>query len=213
MKTEDLIETLAADLKPVSPLALPKRLLTAMSAGAAITSVFVVLGYGLREDLSAALGQLDFWRKLGFTLAIALLGLSAVFQASRPGARVTGRTWMMIAPFIAMACLGLTELAALDPSERRATWLGQTSLSCPWSILMLSVPVLTGLLIGMRRLAPTRPTIGGFVAGLAAGGIAATLYSLHCPEWAASFVATWYGLGIFASGMLGAVLGRRVLHW
>jgi hypothetical protein len=213
MKTEDVIETLAADLKPISPLALQKRLLKALSIGAAITCAIVVLGYGLREDLFAALGRWDFWRKLAFTLAVALLGLCTVFQASRPGAQVARRAWTMLAPFVAIVCIGLAELATLEPTERRATWLGQTSLSCPWSILLLSVPVLTALLIGMRRLAPTRPGIAGFAAGLASGGIAAALYGLHCPEWSASFVATWYALGILASAMLGAVVGRRVLRW
>jgi hypothetical protein len=57
------------------------------------------------------------------------------------------------------------------------------------------------------------PTIAGLAAGLTSGGLAATMYALHCPEWAASFVATWYALGILASGALGAVAGRRVLRW
>jgi hypothetical protein len=213
MKTEDLIQTLAADLTPIPPLALQKHLLRAASMGAAITAAIVIFGYGLRHDFPAALGQWDFWRKLTFTLAVALLGLSTVFQASRPDSRVRGRAWAMIAPFVILGCLALVELASLDTSVRRATWLGQTAKSCPWSILLLSVPVLTMLMLGMRRLAPGRPLIAGFAAGLASGGIAATLYGLHCPEWAASFVATWYALGIFASGMLGALVGRRVLRW
>jgi hypothetical protein len=212
MKTEDLIETLAADLRPVPPFALQLRLLKAALVGAACTGAIVIL-WGLRDDLVAALGQWDLWRKLAFTVAVAVLGLAAVFQASRPDVRVTGRAWMMIVPFVIIACLGFTELAMLDSIERRATWLGQTALICPWSILLLSVPVLIALMIGMRRLAPTRPAIAGFAAGVASGAIAATLYGLHCPEWAASFVATWYALGIFASGMLGAVVGWRLLRW
>jgi hypothetical protein len=212
MRTEDLIEALAADLKPISPVALQKRLLRAASIGTAIT-LAIVLGSGLRDDLVLALGQLDFWRKPMFTFAVALLGLSTVFQASRPGTELTRRAFWIIAPFVVIACLALVELAPLDAAERRVTWLGQTSLSCPFGILLLSIPVLTALLVSMRRLAPTRPAIAGFAAGLASGGLAATMYSLHCPEWAASFVATWYALGILASGVLGAVVGRRVLHW
>jgi hypothetical protein len=187
-------------------------LLRAASIGTGIT-LAIVLGIGLRQDLASALGQLDFLRKLVFTLAVALIGLSTVFQASRPGTEVTRRALWMIAPFVAIACLALVELAPLDAAERRVIWLGQTSLSCPLNILLLSVPVLIALMAGMRRLAPTRPVIAGFAAGLASGGLAATMYALHCPEWAASFVATWYALGILASGVLGAVAGRRVLRW
>jgi hypothetical protein len=213
MKTEDLIEKLAGDLTPTPPGALRKRVLRAASIGAAITFALVALGYGLREDLVPALGRLDFWRKLAFTLAVASLGVAAVVRVSRPDAKVTARALWLLAPFAVIACLALIELAPLHPADRRAAWLGQTAMSCPWSILLLSTPVLISLLLSMRRLAPTRPAIAGLIAGLASGGIGATLYGLHCPEWAASFVATWYVLGILASGMLGAVSGRRVLRW
>jgi hypothetical protein len=213
MKTEDLIEALAADLQPISPFALQKRLLMAAAIGAAVTLAVVAFGYGWREDLAAALGEWSFWRKLTFTLTVSLLGLWAAFRASRPGLDAIPRALWTLAPFAVIACLALMELAKLDASERRGAWLGQTWLSCPWSILALSVPVLIALLLAMRRLAPTRPAIAGLTAGLASGGLAATMYGLHCPDWAASFVATWYALGILASAVLGAVIGRRTLRW
>jgi hypothetical protein len=213
MRTEDLIERLAADLQPIAQGAMRRRVYRAASIGAAIAFALVALGYGLREDFIDALGRLDFWRKFGFTLAVGLLGLAAVVRASRPGAKVLVRGIWLLAPFIAIAALALAELAPLQAAERRETLLGQTAMSCPWSILALSVPVLTALLLSMRRLAPTRPPIAGLVAGLASGGIAATMYGLHCPEWAASFVATWYALGIIASGLLGAAAGSRMLRW
>jgi hypothetical protein len=213
MRTEQLIEKLAADLQPIPRGALHRRLIRAVAIGAAIAFAIVALGYGFREDLLVASAQLHFWRKLGFTLAVAGLGLTAVLSASRPGAGVKAPALWLLAPFAFIACLAVVELAGLDPAVRRATWLGETAMSCPWSILLLSIPVLTTLLISMHRLAPTRPAIAGLVAGLASGGVAATIYGLHCPEWAASFVATWYALGIIASGILGAATGRRVLRW
>jgi hypothetical protein len=213
MKTEKLIEALAADLQPIPSFALQKRLLSAAAVGAAITLAIVAFGYGWREDLAAAVGEGHFWRKLTFTLAVALLALWAAFQANRPGVDVVPRALWMLAPFAVIACLALVELAPLDTSEWRVIWLGRTWLSCPWSILALSVPVLIALLLAMRRLAPTHPAIAGLTAGLAAGGLAATMYGLHCDERSASFVATWYALGILASGVLGAAIGRRVLRW
>jgi hypothetical protein len=213
MKTEELIERLAADLQPIPHGAMRRRVFRATSMGAAIAFVFVALGYGLRDDLIDALGRLDFWRKLGFTLVVGVLGLAAVLQASRPGVKVMARVIWLAAPFVAIASLAVVELTPLPAAERRTIWLGETAMSCPWSILALSVPVLTALLLSMRPLAPTRPPIAGLVAGLAAGGLAATMYALHCPEWAASFVATWYALGIVASGLLGAAVGSRVLRW
>jgi hypothetical protein len=213
MRTEELIEKLTTNLQPVPPGALLKRLLRAASIGGVIAFAIVALGYELREDLIAALGRPDFWRKLVFTLAVGLLGLAAVAQICRPGAKVVSRAVWLVAPFALIVGLALIKLAPLQPAERWATWLGQTAASCPWSILLLSIPVLIPLLHAMRQLAPTRPVIAGLFAGVASGGLAATMYGLHCPEWAVSFVATWYALGIIASGMLGAAAGSRVLRW
>jgi hypothetical protein len=213
MKTEDLIETLATDLKPIQPGALRKLVFRAAAIGTVMTFVVVVLAFGWREDIMTAVARADFWRKLLFTLAVALLGLATVVRVSRPGTEVTWRALWLIAPFALIVALSVMELVPLQPSERRATWLGETAMLCPVSILLLSVPVLIPLLIGMRRFAPTRPAVAGLVAGLTSGGLAATMYGLHCPEWAASFVATWYSLGIIASGVLGAMIGRRFLRW
>jgi hypothetical protein len=39
------------------------------------------------------------------------------------------------------------------------------------------------------------------------------VYSLHCPETAAPFVAFWYLLGISIPTAGGALLGPRLLRW
>ena len=46
-----------------------------------------------------------------------------------------------------------------------------------------------------------------------AGGVAATVYGLHCPENTFTFVALWYSLGVLLLAALGAVVGRWVLRW
>jgi hypothetical protein len=65
----------------------------------------------------------------------------------------------------------------------------------------------------MRRFAPTRPTLAGAAAGLLSGGLAATVYGLHCQETAIPFVAIFYTLGIVLSTAAGAIIGSRVLRW
>ena len=69
------------------------------------------------------------------------------------------------------------------------------------------------LVFVVRQFAPTRLRATGAVIGLAAGAASATLYSLHCPEAGASFVLTWYSLGIAAATAIGAALGPRLLRW
>jgi hypothetical protein len=55
--------------------------------------------------------------------------------------------------------------------------------------------------------------VSGAVAGLLAGGLAATLYATHCPDDSPLFVAIWYSLAIALVVLAGAVVGRRVLRW
>ncbi len=53
------------------------------------------------------------------------------------------------------------------------------------------------ILIGVKRTgAPTHPTLAGAMAGLLAGGIAATFYAAHCFDDSPLFVAIWYTLAV-----------------
>ena len=45
------------------------------------------------------------------------------------------------------------------------------------------------------------------------GGLATTLYGLHCPEHTAAFVAVWYTLGMTLAVIGGAVIGRFAFRW
>ena len=112
-----------------------------------------------------------------------------------------------------MAAIGLVSWLS-EPADRRlAALLGHSWLSCPPSVLVLSLPALAAALWAVQGLAPTRPRMAGFAAGLLAGSVGAFSYSLSCPEASAAFVAVWYSLGIGLTGVAGAILGSRVLRW
>lgn len=66
---------------------------------------------------------------------------------------------------------------------------------------------------GARQFAPTRPRAAGAAVGLVTASVAATLYGLHCPERAATFVVVWYSLGILLATLVGGLLGGRLLRW
>jgi hypothetical protein len=84
---------------------------------------------------------------------------------------------------------------------------------CTRNIAILAAPILAITLMILRQLAPTRPIVAGFAAGAFSGGLAATLYGLHCPEATFVFVALWYTLGVAVSALIGAVVGRWALRW
>jgi len=91
--------------------------------------------------------------------------------------------------------------------------LGGSARVCPLSIAVISSPLFAALMWTLRGLAPTRLRLTGAVAGAAAGALGALVYTLHCPELAAPFLAVWYVCGILIPMSIGASLGPRLLRW
>ena len=213
MQTHDLIEALSGDLRRVEPHALERRLGAAVIIGMIITLVLVVLGLGLRPDLAQAVAGSMFWLKLGYTASIGLGALTVTAALARPDAGGIGALRWLLVPIALMALVGLINLSQTPVSGWGFLWLGRSWKSCPFLIFGLSIPIYLGLIVAFRRFAPSRLTLTGGVAGLAAGGLAATLYCVHCPEASALFVLTWYTLGMALAGLAGALFGRRLLRW
>ena len=212
MKTADLIADLARDLKPVTAGAGARRLAAPLLVATAISAVAVVLWLGMRP-MDQAVATSAFWMKGAYTLALALAGGLLVQRLSRPGGAPGAGVWLAIAGLAAMGALAAGEFMLSPPSDRMGLWMGGSWNICPFRILALSAPVYAGLVLGMRRLAPTRPGLSGAAAGFLAGAVGATVYQLYCPETGAMFVATWYTLGIVICTAVGGLLGLRALRW
>jgi hypothetical protein len=212
MRTAELIELLARDVRATPPGIVNRRLLAALAMGGLVT--FAVVALWLRcQPLLAAAQQPWFWMKAAYTGLLTLTGASLVRRLSVPGARLGVAPLAAALVVLAMLGLGAAQIFAAAPAGRLALWLGHTWKVCSPLILLLAVPIYAFLVAAVRRLAPTRPTATGAAAGFLAGALAATLYGLHCPEQAAAFVATWYTLGIAAATALGAIAGSRLLRW
>lgn len=211
MKTDDLIDALAAGLQPARPARL-NLLLLACAAAASVAAVAILLG--IRPALAETLSSPATWVKGLYTAGLAGAALWLSARAGRPGAD-TRVPLAALAAIVSLAMLwGAVELLAAPGDERLADWLGRTWTICGRSILLVSAAAAVPTFLSARRLAPTRPAFSGFALGVATGGIAATAYGLlHCPESTAAFVATWYTLGVAGAGLIGAVAGRFALRW
>lgn len=210
MKTDDLIEALAAGIEPVRPA----RLSPWMVAGAlavAVTTVVVMLG--VLPDLADVVRGATFWAKAAYTGALAVASLWLVTRLGRPGASTGLAGWSVVAIVGLAGVIGVIELILLPPEARMDDWLGFTWKVCAINILKVSAFTAPLIFLAARRLAPTRPMQAGAAAGLLTGAVAATAYGLHCPEATAAFVATWYTLGMAAAAVFGAGIGRFALRW
>ena len=213
MPTDDLIASLSKDLAPAPRRMAAKRLALGGGAGVLVAAAIMPLWLGVRPDLMAAAGSAPFWIKFAYTVAIAGSMFWLLERLGRPGARTAAQTLTAMAPPLVLLVLAAGQLAFAEASQRHHLMMGASSDVCPWRIVALALPVLAGALWALRGLAPTRLTLTGAVAGLCAGGAGAFVYAFHCDESAMPFVALWYSFGILVSGLIGALLGRRLLRW
>ncbi len=105
----------------------------------------------------------------------------------------------------------LAELLAMPEATWGTRLVGSNARICLLAIPLLAIAPLACLLAALRYGAPTRPGFAGAVAGLAASGIAATLYALHCPDDSPLFVATWYTIATAPVVLAGYTAGARLL--
>ncbi|HJR55650.1 MAG TPA: DUF1109 domain-containing protein [Rhizomicrobium sp.] len=209
MNSDLLISRLADDLKPMSRHRAAMRLALGVVAGAAVALLGAISVAGMPFSAIAITGIAPFAMKLAFTFALTCVGAVVLFGVGRPGHDSGwGMAWLL-APF------GVAGLAALLEVVQRtsADLLGSSWSMCLIAISLMSLPVFTGVVWAFRSLAPTRLRLAGFLAGLLSGATAALLYALYCQETTASFLVTWYSLGILLVAAAGALIGPQLLRW
>jgi hypothetical protein len=213
MRTDELIARLAENPAPVGRNATARTLARGLFAGAFAALTLTVMVLGMRRDMHTAVFDWQYWAKFSYPLAFAALGFFTVERLSRPGIRATSQAVLEAAPFALAVALALTQWWTAPVEQHYHMLFGHSYLLCPWLIVLVSLPVLVGVLWSMRQLAPTRPAIAGLAAGLFAGATGAWIYAFSCNESSLVFVAIWYTLGIVLTGFLGALIGPRVLRW
>jgi hypothetical protein len=212
MDTDQFIKTLAADAgqheRPAGQT-LAASLLVALPVSAAM----LLSTLGFRSDIGTAIYNPFFDLKFVVTLALALSAITIALHLSRPEATARGWRLLLLAP---LAILGLAiggEAMQPQRTSMLTRLVGHNSMLCLTAIPVLSLPLLIAALIGLRRGAPSNPTLAGALAGMIAAGLAATLYAAHCVDDSPLFVATWYTLATGVVAAIGAVAGRRVLRY
>lgn len=214
MKTDELVTLLAKSASPVEQNATARRFTTALGWGVFGTTLAMAVALGVRPDIAEAASLPMFWMKLAFPLSIAVAMYYAATRLARPGVRlgrVPGTT--LAAMLAAVWMLAIVVLLNAEPAIRNSLIFGDTWRFCLVRIPLLSIPVFVAAIWAMKGLAPTRLSLAGGVAGLLAGAVSAAVYSLHCTEMEAPFLAIWYVLGMSVPAVAGAVIGPRLLRW
>jgi hypothetical protein len=212
-KTDDIIDSLVGDLKPVPRHALARRFVAGVLPALAVSLVLMLAILGLRIDMAEALMLPVFWIKSAYNVLLAIAAFLAAYHLARPdGSR--GRFFQFAAAIVAIMAVVAAGQLMMSPAETyRSLIIGSSALHCPLLIFLFALPVLAGNVWVLRRGAPTDLRLTGFIAGIAAGAAGAWVYSWFCTENGMPFVLIWYSLGILLTGILGSLLGPRLLRW
>ena len=213
MRTDDLIDQLATAPRAIPNGAVQRRFMGVAVAGALAALVLVLTWLHTRADLAEAMTGRMFWMKASYTALLAISGFWALERLARPDGAPRRALTFGAAVLTLFVVAGLTQAVLAEPEQRMIMLRGHSWSVCARNILMLALPGLAATLLVLRGMAPTRPALTGFAAGAFAGGVAATVYGLHCGESTMVFVGVWYTLGVLGTGALGAVIGRWVLRW
>jgi hypothetical protein len=213
MKTDDLVAMLSANVEPVGRGLVGRAISIAVAAGAAIALGFMLVGLGIRADLTTTRATVFLLLKVAFALAVVGLAIRYLTRLARPGAEGGISPLAIAVPFAAIALFGAISLGGAPSSHWDRMLLGDQWLECLLSIPIIAIVPFAVTIFAVRRAAPTNLVRTGAVAGLIAGGVSAMAYAFHCTDDSLPFVAVWYGGTIVLCTLAGAVLGPRLLRW
>lgn len=216
MKTDAWISLLATGVEPIGAadrVRARRRDALVLSAGVLVSVVFCLGVLHPNRSFAILVRLPEFWLRETFCALTLALATPPVFALARPGARPPLHPALIGLPILVMAGVAGVWLINAPPSLRYGLIVGHTAAVCPLLISLLALPSGAAYFRVLRAWAPTRPATAGASAGFAAGATGALVYTLHCPELAPPFLASWYVVGMTIPAVLGAILGSRLLRW
>ena len=211
MRTDDFIRVLAADAAPRRSFQSHFALM--LVCGSAIAALAFFLMVGFRHDLFEAIQSKRFVFKIIVMFALGMIATGAALRSGDPDMNIARWIWALVCVPILLAGAGGLELMVTPGGEWLTRLVGHNAWRCMTLIPFLSIGPLACLLLALRRGAPARPDLAGAMAGLAAGGIAATFYATNCTDDSPLFVVTWFSSATLIVAASGYLVGRRLLVW
>ena len=207
--TNDLIDNLAKDLKPVRPL--PRA-----GVRAAVLSLWAVaLGFLImkavhepRSDLANALHQ-NVYLVQGLAMVLAgLMSAYAAFRLSVPDTRIRPPvvTALSLSTIIWLAMIaGEFALSGGQmPEPAESCFIGLT--------MAMSLPLIVAIIMVMHS-APVWRGWAGYAMVLSTGSFGALVMRVTCPSDSPSHLLVWHFLPVLGLALVGVPLGKILLNF
>lgn len=213
MKTDRLIDMLSTNVEPIKTGRIKKTLFWALLLGGVAPFCLMLTTVGLRTSAADGFHPGFLALKLLFTLSLVGVGAALLVKLMRPGQDARKLFQLTLLPFLVVTCAGLIALAFEQPMAWGRMILGMNWVTCLLCIPLFAVIPFAALIWALRKGAPTNLRRAGAIAGLVAGALGATAYAFHCADNSVPFIAIWYGTLVAFCGLIGAMLGPRLLRW
>lgn len=212
MRTEDLIERLAADARPVRCLKSPLRRTAVWLAWSLPWVVAIVFIMGLRPDLAARFSDTRWLIEETAALATGLMAAMAAFCAGVPGRP----RWEHLMPLVPFAIwLGVLGQGCIQDWMH----LGGAGLvlyadwQCLPGIVMIGFGPAVAMAVMILRGSPITPMTTTALGALAAGGVAAAALRLFHQEDGSLMVLVWQTGTVFGLTVIAGLFGKTILRW
>ncbi|MBI1682225.1 DUF1109 domain-containing protein [Caulobacter hibisci] len=177
-------------------------------AGGLAALLLIFFWLDLRPDIESAPAHPFFWLKMAFTVSLGAAGFDGFARLLRGGPPAPTAIIVAVIAMLVFAVGGVTEALRLEPAMLARQFFPASIGSCLFNVVALALPTLLLSLTALRCMERERSALVGFSAGIFAGGLAASVYGLHCPHATFLFVGLWYGGGVLLCGLAGAAINR-----
>ncbi len=212
IKTDDLIDSLASDMRPVKRLRPPLLRACGWLLGASAVVALLAVNQGIRPDLAQRLHEAPFVTSLIGSILTGVLAVIAAFLVSLPD---RSRLWILLPlPTLALwlSNIGyqcLTDWVSIGPDGMSP---GEAA-RCFTTLAATSLPLSLALLVMLRYAARLRPTIVALMGSVAVSAITSTALALFHTIDASVMILMWnVGTAVLLMSAAG-LFGRRMFGW
>jgi len=211
-RTDEFINQLVADLRPVRPLRQAGGM--AMTVAALLAGMLGVAGlFGLRPDVVAGQPGPMLLVPAGLFLVLALASAWCAVDMARPQVGLRREGWGWTALMAAVLPASAFVLAAGEWLAGRDVALDRAGWTCVAGGIMFGLATAVVLIVWLRRGAPTALARAGLLTGVAAGAAGTLAVSLECPQDGLLHIGLWHGGAVILCGLIGRVIVPRLIRW
>jgi hypothetical protein len=205
------LSALIDDLEPVKPVR--KAVPLALSAAITLAAIGIIIWFqGMRADVLAGHPDEMFLIRSGVLLLLGGATAHAVTSMASPAVGRGQNGWQM-----ALAAAVLFPLSALIVAATGdvgpALSAMNSGLRCMGYSLIGGLATAVPMVLMLRKGAPTSPERAGWLTGIAAGGLGAFAYNLHCPFNNVVYIGLWYSLAVGICAVAGRLIVPKLIRW